>query len=79
MNLIFMLTNSTSMQCRNNNDNDHNNSGDQRSQYIIFCIEHEGVLSLQIYPPFQKQRTFFMIRIINDSQQTLLCFRKTIQ
>ena len=30
------------MQCRNNNDNDHNNSCDQNSQYIIFCIQHEG-------------------------------------
>ena len=57
--MLFILTNSSSMQCRYNNDNDNNYC--QRNKYItIFYIQHEVDLSLQTYPPFFKQRTFFM-------------------
>gem|GEM_PF-3865838 len=64
------------MQCRNNND-DHNNSCDQNN-IIIFCIQHEGKHSLQIYPPFQKQRTFISNPEMNNNNRYISMVRKPI-
>jgi hypothetical protein len=64
------------MQCRNNND-DHNNSCDQNNS-IIFCIQHEGKHSLQIYPPFQKQRTFSLNLEMDDNNVYSSIVQKSI-